>query len=929
MPRSRRRLNPRELAREAARRGGRMRSWSGGRPDIVPVLVEERLEDGRYKVRRDHWPCSIYVPVTPAGSEIPTPSRQRLLFESGNPQLPFLLWRKSASGAVFVDGLETEAASTQDWICWGASFSRCWSWTAAEFNAESATTLGAVPTLNPRLNLRIEDHQREEGQSPSLGSYAEGSYRGGHNVHEEFPAVAIVGPSGFNRQQELLAAIEAHEEDLEDPAIPSSVRILATALSDGVLYVDCEATVAIYTAPEDPEEEPEWQSDDLVGWIVAVRISSGDAAQIYWVQRTYRSDAYADPPRLSDTIVTPTVCAVLRLSEEGDWEVGRYNRFTGSPLATIVYDDEDAWQPWGEQLPGDRFEVGYRPVFARGERLYLAEREYGRIACVDLAAGVIAWKTAKSAGRKKQIVALTESSLLCSYDEVLTTTYLDQGITNNVAGESWDITTYSRTDRAAGHSRLRGLVALSLETGAEIGSSLFAGTEADGTVEGNREAQVSTWSRDHVLVPKSTLAYYGSIPPEDPPTWHYVAIEQPQLTAWNAFTIPRYNNFWIGLHQPPDPDPVLEETVPWPRLPILEVGAQTYRPESQTAPEAQADRDWLEYLVGQGPSAEPAGGGTLASHREAEWQILNDVRKETAEGWEPISESVRVTWPNSRGVRDVGDAEFNSTSPVGATDLLPWDHLSYTDTRTISDNAPAHYQQIHWLGGRRLQGPLPTPENPVDPGYDFLQWDRRWPKVPNRFWPTAVPDVFAQPWFDEVEIGNSSQQRYVSKIDASSNTHEWRAEAGEALQIQRKFCFRRSPQLPALATPLPDHTLGPCPSTGDLAVLPPRPRYGGETHDIRWRCVGATAATVWERVLSVAGTVEVGPTIITGSGIHTFLRIGADSPHGTCVTLALEDGEILSQEECPLTLVHDGAIFDGYRSQFVSIDGQTRWGAPD
>lgn len=113
MPRSRR-LNPKELAREAARRGGRMRSWSGGRPDIVPVLVEERLEDGRYKVRRDHWLCSIYVPVTPAGSEIPTLSRQRLLFEGGNPQRPFLLWHERAKAVLGPIG-GGEPLSTWPW----------------------------------------------------------------------------------------------------------------------------------------------------------------------------------------------------------------------------------------------------------------------------------------------------------------------------------------------------------------------------------------------------------------------------------------------------------------------------------------------------------------------------------------------------------------------------------------------------------------------------------------------------------------------------------------------------------------------------------------------------------------------------------------------------------------------------------------------
>lgn len=119
MPRSRRHLNPKALAREAGRRGSRMRSWSGGRPDQATVLVEERLADGRYKVRRDHWPCSIYVPVTPPGALIPTPRRMRQMFEEGSPQKPFLLWYASRRtvGTELID-------SAPDWPTFRANFQR-------------------------------------------------------------------------------------------------------------------------------------------------------------------------------------------------------------------------------------------------------------------------------------------------------------------------------------------------------------------------------------------------------------------------------------------------------------------------------------------------------------------------------------------------------------------------------------------------------------------------------------------------------------------------------------------------------------------------------------------------------------------------------------------------------------------------------------
>ena len=114
------RLNPRELAREGRRRAGRMRAWSGGRPDQATVLVEERLADGRYKVKRDGWPCSIYVPASPPGAKIPTPRRMPLLFENGNSQRPFLLWRARSPGFVLGPGSSPEVAFSP-WLRVGAN----------------------------------------------------------------------------------------------------------------------------------------------------------------------------------------------------------------------------------------------------------------------------------------------------------------------------------------------------------------------------------------------------------------------------------------------------------------------------------------------------------------------------------------------------------------------------------------------------------------------------------------------------------------------------------------------------------------------------------------------------------------------------------------------------------------------------------------
>lgn len=94
MPRSSR--HPRALGRFAKTKALAMRNPSTGRPDVTDVVVEDRLADGRYKVRRDSWPFSIYVPVVPAGALIPYPLRMKMMFEDGLSSRPFLYWPQAA-----------------------------------------------------------------------------------------------------------------------------------------------------------------------------------------------------------------------------------------------------------------------------------------------------------------------------------------------------------------------------------------------------------------------------------------------------------------------------------------------------------------------------------------------------------------------------------------------------------------------------------------------------------------------------------------------------------------------------------------------------------------------------------------------------------------------------------------------------------------
>lgn len=91
-------VRPRNVSRAVKRGMSTMRSFTmGGRPEVIPGIVTERLEDGRYRFKRDDWPITITLPVTPPGAIIPTPRRMSAYTENGSVQAMALRWR-GASG---------------------------------------------------------------------------------------------------------------------------------------------------------------------------------------------------------------------------------------------------------------------------------------------------------------------------------------------------------------------------------------------------------------------------------------------------------------------------------------------------------------------------------------------------------------------------------------------------------------------------------------------------------------------------------------------------------------------------------------------------------------------------------------------------------------------------------------------------------------
>ena len=99
-----------------------MRSLSGGRPDKMEVVVESRREDGRYRVRRDHWGPAILARVSPPTAVIPTPIRMQCWFEDGDKNRAILPWLESRPFPPLGPG----ATDPFVWPCFGSNMGRSW-----------------------------------------------------------------------------------------------------------------------------------------------------------------------------------------------------------------------------------------------------------------------------------------------------------------------------------------------------------------------------------------------------------------------------------------------------------------------------------------------------------------------------------------------------------------------------------------------------------------------------------------------------------------------------------------------------------------------------------------------------------------------------------------------------------------------------------
>lgn len=132
--------------------GFKMRSLSGGSPDVINVSVVADLGDGWYSVQRDHWPITISVPVSPPQAKIPIPTRALMMFEDGDSQRPFLYWPFGKLGDVRPGSLGTAL----DWTNLFSDGSRSNRIMGYTFDPGAASS-SAGPSASAALWVRQQD----------------------------------------------------------------------------------------------------------------------------------------------------------------------------------------------------------------------------------------------------------------------------------------------------------------------------------------------------------------------------------------------------------------------------------------------------------------------------------------------------------------------------------------------------------------------------------------------------------------------------------------------------------------------------------------------------------------------------------------------------------------------------------------------------
>jgi hypothetical protein len=454
-------LRPRnELARFAKTKALAMRNANTGNPDAVQVSVRGQAADGRYIVRRDHWPMDILVPASPRDAVIPFPRRMPMGFEDGSPQKPVLYWLQRRVTAVASPLGLPAAVATFNWICHLADFRRSNSWTDTTFDYATAIA-GTHPETGP-FQFQRWGAEEAAAEPAQVSLWADAQDLTMDLVFADDP-VAIdietlyLNPPGEDPLDltvtgwEILAVSLANDTD---GGHPDAYVLARVDLDDGastysayqIFRLEISETAGVGSVAEIWRHELSLVDDDF-GLVLA-----GEC----------------------DIVVTGGRVCVLLGALADSVIVAHVSQGTGSDRSDYTYAPGDAARAF-EVLTDNRRD--WRLFAAGGDSARLIVYAERQLFALDLDTNTLEWETLTTAPEYSLAPThMFAGSILCGYEKQTLVAIEDLPL----RVDAWDpvpLILDPRVENAEGLSLEAGVCAINLTTGAIINATPFPGTE--------------------------------------------------------------------------------------------------------------------------------------------------------------------------------------------------------------------------------------------------------------------------------------------------------------------------------------------------------------------------------------------------------------------------------------------------------------------
>jgi hypothetical protein len=684
-------LRPRnEFVRFAKTAALAMRNVNTGNPDAVQVSVRGQHTDGRYIVRRDHWPMDILVPSSPRDAVIPFPRRMPMGFEDGQAQKPVLYWLQRREREILGPLGSTPIALTLNWSYWRADQARTNSWTDSAFN----WTTAAIRTgySGARLYTRAEELEPDGGPG----------YYPNHSIGTATAVTSEDTGGSFDS-----AAIE---DLFDDATIPYDFVGFGSMCRDGGwLYAELLAYV------EDGPDNLEYR---YCAKFNAAYLTGG-LLDLEWIKPI--GDASADPERTrmdgTDLLVINVgdeldpikrVVAIAHSPDMGEIYVTHIDDATGEDLVEDIFDGYDDPSIGLGTILADALTDDRPRTRCVGDTIWISAS--GAIHCVQVfeAGTVLLWTTDDREDVDQlnfHPLMVVGSRLLVAWEgEILRETITDNFLSIEPATFG-DSAPEDREIQASGTSYLGGTMALNATTGAEISRRY---SEEDPVTTDTAEGP-----QTHHLHQPAELTYEAPDRPLD-------SMGDPEpdgsiYTGFGELKIPRaYVWFW---HEGFEYDPMTDNPID------LTPAAAATPPNNSTATgiawhvaqnaRIEAHQDLMATRFDAMAASRPVTTGAAASGIVADYCQVKTNLVSTAD-----ADLGEVTWTDVRGPLappslDYDDQyllnQFESGSPAPFFPRFPVDETDATTSPASDFWDDYHADPDTWLG----VGARPLSRGPV------------------------------------------------------------------------------------------------------------------------------------------------------------------------------------------------------------------------